>query len=139
MSSTLPNHGMESRDWITLAALIVTIISSHWLASKQTRKTKRVKWIEDFRSEIANLISLSNQVENHNISTLIPFSKCGYVILMLLDENKKNQKPLMLEIQSFGLFMTETFTPNLMQEYKQRVEKITNLAKGIIRQEENRL
>lgn len=130
---------MEAREWITLIVLVVTIISSHWLASKQTRKNKRSKWIEDLRLEVANVISFSQQVEKRDVKTLFAFSKSGYVVTMLLDQNKKNQEDLLLEIQKFGLFMTNKFDIDHMQEYKDRVTKITNLTKFIIHQEEKKL
>jgi len=130
---------MESRDLITLIVLVVTIISSHWLASKQTRKNKRAKWIEDLRLEVANVISFSQQVENRNVATLFAFSKSGYVVTMLLDENNKYQEDLLLEIQAFGLFMTNRSSNTNIQEYADRVSKITNLTKFIIRKEEKKL
>jgi hypothetical protein len=133
---------MEIRDWIALFTpiiLIVTIISSHIIISKQTRKNKRAKWIEDLRLEVANVISLSQQVENGNVNTLFPFSKSGYVVTMLLDQNKKTEEDLLLEIQAFGIFMTEKFNANHVQEYKTRVTKITNLTKLVIYQEERKL
>jgi hypothetical protein len=130
---------MEAKDWITPIILIATIFSSHLLMSKQTRKNKRAKWIEDLRLEVANVISYSQQVENGNVNTLFPFSRSGYVVTMLLDQNKKIEGDLLLEIQTFGLFMTEKFNLGHMQEYKERVTKITNLTKLVIYREEKKL
>jgi len=131
---------MEAKDWITPIILIATIISSHLLVSKQTRKNKRAKWIEDLRLEVANVISFSQQVDDKNVNTLFPFSKSGYVVTMLLDQNKKNEKDLLLEVQEFGLFMTgKVNNKNYMQEYKERVTKITNLTKLVIYREEKEL
>jgi len=133
---------MEAKDWITLISpiiLVATIISSHLLVSKQTRKNKRAKWIEDLRLEVANVISFSQQVEDGNVNTLFPFSKSGYVVTMLLDQNKKIENDLLLEVQAFGLFMTEKFNANYIKEYKIRVAKITNLTKLVIYEEEKKL
>jgi len=129
---------METREYVTLFVLIATIISSHLLASKQTRKNKKAKWIEDLRLEVANLISLSQQVTK-DVNTLFPFSKSGFVVAMLLDQNKKLQEDLILEVQDFGLFVTTGFNLSQITEYKDRVTKITNLTKYIIFQEEKRL
>jgi hypothetical protein len=82
---------MQTKDWITTIILTATIFSSHILASKQIRKNKSAKWIEDLRLKAANLISLSQQVQNNNVNTLFPFAKSGYVVTLMLNQ-KKYQK-----------------------------------------------
>ncbi|SHN35302.1 hypothetical protein [Mucilaginibacter sp. OK098] len=123
---------MEAKDWITLIVLVITVISSYWLASKQTRKTKRAKWIEDFRSEIARFLTLSIRVEDNDVNTLISLSESTWVIVMLLDENSKIQLKLIEEVNIFGLFMAEKFNSSHIQEYKERVQLIKDLAKTVI-------
>jgi len=131
---------MEIKDWITIAVLIATIVSSHWLASKQTRKNKKAKWIEDFRNEISKFFSLSIDVKKGDVKTIQNLSTSSWVIIMLLDENNKSQQTLIEEISGFGLFMSERFhTGDDIAEYKSGVTKIYNLAKDIIRQEEKKL
>jgi hypothetical protein len=131
--------GMGIKDWITPFILIATIISSHWLASKQTRKTKQVKWIEDLRLEVASIISLSQKYNKADSESILSFSKSCHVATMLLDENIKHQNNLLLEIQAFGIFVSGIVDVNHLQEYHNRVESITNLTKFVIRQEEKKL
>lgn len=142
MICEIQNKNVELKDILTIVVLVATIFSSHWLASKQTRKAKKAKWIEDLRLEVANMISLSQQVEMHDVKTLFPFSRSGYVVTMLLDQNVENQNTLLLEVQAFGRFMTDQASPTgrlFISEYKDRVEKITNMTKYIIKQEEKKL
>ena len=129
---------VEAKDWITLIVLIATIISSHWLASKQTRKTKSAKWIEDFRFEIAKYIALSNLVNPQKIDTLYELAKCSSVVLMLLDDRKKTHKLLNDEIASFGIFCAK-YTGALLPEFEDRIGRIILLAKSIINDETRKL
>jgi hypothetical protein len=114
---------MKLTDLITLLVLVATIISSHWLASKQTRNTKRVKWVEDFRAETANYIALSNLVNPKKIDTLYELSKSGFVVLMLLDDRKKDHKILNDDIAAFGMF-SATYSGGKYPEYEEGIGKL---------------
>ncbi|PAW94830.1 hypothetical protein CKK33_15545 [Mucilaginibacter sp. MD40] len=129
---------MEIRDYITLIVLLVTVVSSHWLASRQTIKNKRSKWIEDFRSEIASFISLSSRIDPKNIDTLHELSKSGFFVLMLLDDRRKSHLELTNEIAKFNIFVTK-FSSSKLDEFKQKISKIVELAKLIIKEEEKKL
>ena len=129
---------MEAKGWITLIVLVITVISSHWIASKQTRNTKKAKWIDDFRFEIAKYIALSNLVNPKTVDTLYNLSKCSFVILMLLDDRKEKHKLLNNDIAAFGIFCAQ-FTGSMLPEFEDRIGKITRLAKSIIRDEEKQL
>jgi hypothetical protein len=131
---------METKDWLTLIALIATIISSHWLASKQTRKSKKAKWIEDFRFEMAKFFSLGSQYKRNDIKTLLDFSASSWILMMLLDESQKGQKELIAEIAEFGLFITERLKDSIhIDEYQARISRIKDLAKAVITIEEKKL
>ena len=129
---------MPIKDFITPIILVATIFSSHWLASKQARKTKRAKWIEDFRFEVAKFMALSNVISPNDIKSIHDLSTSGYVILMLLNDKSKKQEALTIEVVSFGMFSTQ-YQSMKLNEYERRIAKIKDLAKEIISIEERKL
>jgi hypothetical protein len=129
------NQSMELKDWITTIILLLTIISSHWVVSKQIRKTKKAKWIEGFRMEVAKYLSLSNKASRNNLTALYNIAESGYVILMLLDDNNKLHQLLNDEIVAFNAFSLQ-FTAADLDEYTKRIGNIKNIAKEIIKLEE---
>jgi len=129
---------IEFKDIVTPIILIATIFSSHWLASKQARKTKKSKWIEDFRFEVAKFLSLSNLISSTDIKALHDLSTSGYVILMLLNDKNKKHQTLINEVASFGIFSTQ-FNSTKLTEYEKRIAVIKDLAKEIINAEERKL
>ncbi|GAA3988145.1 hypothetical protein [Mucilaginibacter dorajii] len=129
---------IEFKDIVTPIILIATIFSSHWLASKQARKTKKAKWIEDFRFEVAKFLSLSNLISSSDIKALHDLSTSGYVILMLLSDRNKKHQALINEVASFGIFSTQ-FNSTKLTEYEKRIAVIKDSAKEIINAEERKL
>ncbi len=130
---------MEIKDWITIGVLIATIISSHWLVSVQTRKNKKVKWIDDLRLEVANFLTHSREFGDEDPTNPFPFSRSGCVITMLLDETNPHQNELIHEVRSFTDFILAGFDRNKLEEYKARVGKIVHLTKRIINLESKKI
>ncbi|MCC8409895.1 hypothetical protein LJ707_13235 [Mucilaginibacter sp. UR6-1] len=137
------NTQIEIRDYITLIVLICTIVSSHFLASKQTRKNKRAKWIDDFRISIANFISLSQQIDHLNIDTFIKFSNSGYTIILLLNPELKKHSDLILQIRSFINLLSDLKNTNprteFMAKYEDIFQNIYSLTREIIKIEEKKI
>lgn len=129
---------MELKDWIFLAILTATIVSSHLMVSKQIKKNKKSQWVDDFIRGIANYLAL---IAYTNYSSkkeeLFEITKTGVAVLFLLDEKDQEQKMLHDAISYLTVFTMQELNPNSLNELENRVHEVKVLAKNIIKNEDH--
>ncbi len=130
---------MESKDWIFLAILACTVVSSHLLVSRQIGRNKKNQWLEDFRRGITNYMALiTHTTYNSKREEAFELTKSGMALLFLLDEKDRQQKQLHDAISYLTLFTVQENNQNYLKELESRLHEVKILAKGIIKKEQDR-
>jgi hypothetical protein len=120
--------------------LIVTIISSHLLVSRQIRKTKRSDWIESLRKliaeYIAKIVALDYKSRKSDFEDL---TKCSTLLILMLNKKDKNQEKLIEKVAETMVVVSKFNNLTDIKYFEDRVPKIIELAKKIIDEETRKL
>lgn len=124
---------------IATIGTLIAIYSAYKGISKKVKEDRKAKWIEDFRNEISNFISLSmiyqpnRDKSNEEIAKI---AKSGNLILLYL--NLKNEKHVELQkliSKIIVMFSTEDGRVQL-DKFPGMYQKVINMARDIINNEE---
>jgi hypothetical protein len=126
---------MEVKEWLTVGTLIATIISSHWLVSKQARKTKKAKWIDDFKIEISKLLSLCYKYDKTDAKSGYDLITGCFSIMILINVKIESHKLLDAAISD----LLKIVQNQSLENYTEASAKVYLLAKEIIRESERNL
>ena len=131
---------MECDNYLQMIALFATIVSSHWLVSRQIVKNKKSSWIEDLRREISTFTALgismgSNSTKDERFKII----KSSQLLILLLDENEAKQGKLIEVISSTMILFSTDFQENHVQDFKEKYQEIVSLTKVIISEQTKKL
>ncbi|RYX84087.1 hypothetical protein EON73_03535 [bacterium] len=135
---------MTITNWIALAAVVITFVTSNVVVARQVRKAKKAKWIDDFREEISEFLTLSiaiiHQGEDtkYNTENFLKLDTISIKLSFLLNENDKDQDNLNSMIMNTVEFiLSDEFNIETAegQEYFNMRSSIKLQAKSIIKKE----
>jgi hypothetical protein len=127
---------MDISDVITVFVLVATIISSHLLASKSIRKTKKAEWVDRLSILVSEVVSKSIALTpKSSRSEYEKLSKKAILLLLILDEDKKMQKQLNQIITELIVIIAIDENQLNNKIFEERVPKIIKLTKEIVKDE----
>lgn len=120
------------RDLTPLIGTITTIWTGYKLISEQVKKNRKVKWIDDFRSESAKFITLTTAIHGEwtNDRLFEVTGSLNLLVLFLEESDNKVHKQLITQLNDLQNF-TLNCDLNQMQTFYtlrgklQQVKKLT--------------
>lgn len=124
---------------LTFIGTIFTVTLAYIGITTKIKKDRKAKWIEDFRNHISSfassamLYSSNGKNSNEDLKKNIEYST---LILLYLDNKKKNHKELEILISSVSLSLTVDSNTEQLRKYPTQFKSIIELARKIIIEEE---
>ena len=131
---------MDVKDWIQITALVLTIIASNYLVSRQIKKNKKSGWIEDLRHAVADYTAFIMSITPKSTKDdYLEVSKRSTLLLLLLNEKDEKQNDLLIKISKTTIIIAKNGGSTDLEEFKKNVHEIVIAAKQIIFEETKHL
>ncbi len=129
---------LSLKDYFPLIGTLMTVITGYYLITIQIRKSRRAKWIDDFRKEVANFFVIFTSI-NKEFSIDKSYQLLNAVSMLtlyLFDSKQPPRRELietLREVQGMIIEQKDSVpTTEYMESVSKKLAKIMTLASDVI-------
>ncbi len=138
---------LKFQDFFPIIGTFITVYAGYKFLSVTANKNRQVKWIDDFRNELAKFVSITNSlIHEFKIEKSYEMISSAVLLRFYLYETKQptdNHKKLDEKIKEIQELIIDNgkqdFNEKLLLEYAKLLPEILNLATFVIKTERNRI
>ena len=124
---------------LTFLGTIIAVYVAYKSIMTKIKQDRKAIWIEDFRNQISafsSMVMLYSSNSGNSSDDLRKIVETSTLILLYLDNEKKNHKELESLISSVALSVSADSSSQQLRKYPVQFKKIIDLARKIIIDEE---